>query len=322
MQENTFVFYAGYARRHALHAFCALSGVLGSCTTYDAAETEAAGYGYPLDTDYATYASGYDSAYTDAWGCFAPLPAPVPQDAGRADESDPVSAIRAAALGTRDVCPGQVTVEPQRATTPCGGGDQPGESQIGVKLTFTDCQLQGGGHINGSLNVTSTHTANDETCSASTTLHVTYSAQFSNLAYTAPSGQKLVIVSLTDTGSYDHGVSQPPTSVTATLQAHIQRYASNGSVSSDRSLSGQSTFTVSASPLTISADATFNMTSAAGNGGSANLTLSGVKHESSCCHPTAGSVTVTGKESGTYAFGPNCGEATKNNESITLDACD
>ena len=115
MPGNTPVFYADYARRHALPVLCALSGLLGSCTTYDGDEVAAAAYGYPLDVDYATYASAYDGAYTDARGYPVPLPATYTFDAGSAQASDPVSAIRAVALDSEPVCPGQVTREPQTA---------------------------------------------------------------------------------------------------------------------------------------------------------------------------------------------------------------
>lgn len=320
---NTFVRLVDYARGHALHAFCALSGVLGSCTTYSGDEVEAAAYGYPLDVDYATNASAYDAAYTDAWGYYpVPLPAPIAYDAGSSEADDPVSAIRALALGTSDVCPGQVSVEPQQARTPCGAGDQPGDAQIGVKLTFNGCQLQGGGQIDGMLYVTSSHSASDETCSDSTIIHVTFAAEFIELTYTTRSGQKLVIVELNDTGSYDHAPGKPPSVVTSSLQAHIQRYAASGALSSDRSLSGQARYMVSAQPLTLTMDATFDMTSAAGSGGSSELQLNSVEHAASCCYPTAGSATVTGEDSGSYTFGPECGQATKNDQMIVLDACD
>jgi hypothetical protein len=320
MPKITSVFNAEYARR-TLHALCALAGMLGSCTTYTGDEVAAAAYGYPLDVDYATYASAYDAAYTDAWGYPVPLPVSIAHDAGSQAASDPVSAIRALAMGTEDVCPGHVTVTPQHARTPCGAGDQPGDAQIGVKLTFTGCQLQGRGTLDGNLYVTSAHSASDESCSANTIIHVMYAAEFTNLAYTARSGQKLLIVAMNDTGSYDHALGAPPSTVTSTLQARIQRYAASGLLSSDRSLSGQANYAVSASPLTLTMDATFNMTNAAGSGGSADVQVNALEHQASCCYPTSGNVQVTGEESGTYTFGPSCGQMTKDTQNLTLDAC-
>lgn len=325
MLGHTCVFYRAYERGRGLHALCALFGLLGGCDTTDSAEITAAAYGYPLDTDYATYASAYDAVYTDAWGYPVPLPAPYANDdAGMGEESDPVKAIRAAALGSDEVCPGHVKVEPQRAHTPCGAGvESNGQAAVGVKLTFTGCQLGGGGTLDGTVEVTSIHSASDESCSSNTTIHVSFSGEITNLAFTSRTGKKLVIVSLTDTGEYDHAPGAPPTSVNSSLKARIQRYAADGALNSDNSLTGQALHTVKTAPLTITTDATFNMTNAAAeDGGSATVKVNSLVHSASCCYPTAGNVMITGRQSGTYAFGPGCGHMTKNSQKVVLDTCD
>src|SRR5688572_11433536 len=81
-----------------------------SCSSTSDAALSASMYGYPLDADYAVAATTYD---TGLYGYDPFYPVPLPASDGDDEADDPVSAIRAAADGVMEACPGAVQIDPK-----------------------------------------------------------------------------------------------------------------------------------------------------------------------------------------------------------------
>jgi hypothetical protein len=330
MNTNTILYSARHlsGRRTGamLRGVFLISVGLAGCTNDEADAVAAADGTYPLDADYATDAA-YAGVYGDAWGAGlysagAGAGASLADAGATAGAKDPISAIHALAQGSTDVCPGQVTATPTTVNTTCGSGGKSGEVPAGVTLNFQGCQLQGGGTLDGNVTLSRTETPSNTACDESTTLAVTYQVNVSNLSYLASGGNRTVINSLTSTGTYNRSLDKPPSSITSQLNATIVRSNSAGNEISNRTLSGNTTFTLSGSAPNINVVANSNLSvSAANNGGQGTLTMNSLTKTPSCCHATAGTVTVSGTESSTYQFGPSCGDATKDGASISLGAC-
>lgn len=287
------------------------AALAGSCSATGGDAWSAAMHGYPLDADYALAATTYD---TGLYGFDALYRAPLPASA----IDDPLDAIRAAADGVSDMCPGAVTVEPRLTRTPCAADAAPALS--GVTLTFNQCQLGNGGVLDGTLDSAATHTASDDTCDSRTAITVVYSATFSNFSYVAPSGKATVLRSLDAHGRFIHVIGELPRNIAAEISARVQRYDADKQLTSDRLLSGTLSATLSHARLTTSTDAMLSASNAI-DGSSASIRVEGLQYEASCCHAIIGRVGVTGDESQSVDFGPGCGEATRDGRAIALGEC-
>jgi hypothetical protein len=227
-------------------------------------------------------------------------------------------AIRDAALGG-DVCPGQVTVTPQTGSPVCG------VAAAGVNITFNGCVLSGGGTVDGTAVVQLTRSASDTNCDASTTITLGYTSTLTNLSYTGTGGAKIVIPNEMATGTLNFPTGQSPTTVGLTTSGEVQRFASGGSMTSDRTFTGMYTFSsISLANESYTVGGMFNVTDKAG--GTATLTGTGIMRDTSCCKPTGGTLAVSrtgGIHPGSHSwtFTSTCGSATLDGKTITLPAC-
>ena len=284
------------------------------CSTTSDADLTASMYGYPLDADYAVAATAYDTGMY-GYDPLYPVPLPAPDD-GSAD--DPVSAIRAAANGGTDVCPGEIQVDPRYEPSPCAVEGQPADIPVGAAIWFNQCKLRNGAVLDGKVETTTSRLPSDETCN---TITVTFAATFSDFWYVAPSGKKTVLSSMQVNGQFDHALGAMPQIITAKLDADIQRYDARNNLTSDRRLTGNITSALSGSPRMSITQGTL-MASTTGDNSTAIIQLDRVQHDTSCCHATAGQVNVTTvNDSQSMEFGPSCGEATRNGQTLTLDEC-
>jgi hypothetical protein len=277
---------------------------------------------YPIDADYVASA-GYTAAYADGWGdvgLYQNSNAGAGSDAGVATITGPLSAIRALAHGSMDVCPGQVDVTPMTSMVPCTADNKPGDATTGVTLKFNQCKLQNGGTLDGMVTLSSQQNASNTACDSTTTITVHYAGTFSNLSYVAQNGQKTVIQSLMSTGMFDRPIGGTAQMITAMLKASIEHFDASGNLLSQRTFDGNITYAVSGSPSTVTV--TSNMTVAAANdAGMATVSMDSLKFEPSCCHAVGGTVTVSSTQTNTFQYGPACGNATENGKTIALGAC-
>ncbi len=319
---------------------CAMScsssdtGSSGTASTYEA---------YSLNTDYATSVAVTNAALSDSWGptvvTFARIAAdagPKLEDAGmkKSDASvatpaqGPAKVILTVARGDVSVCPGHVTVTPIMTATPCDENGQSGDTQTGTTVVFDDCVLKGGGRLDGTISVTSTHRASDTACDSNTTISITFAANVQNLAYTAPDGTATAIRNLVVDGSYDHTIGSPPKSITTAMHGSVENESSNGGLALLTTFSGQATFTLPGTPGAYSVTSSLDWTSSTARDGgvdggpnSVRVNADGLTHDGQCCHATGGTVTVAGARTGTFTFGPACGEATANGKPVMLSDC-
>ena len=328
----------------------AASGGCGSSTTSSdvAYEDDYAGdYYYPADVAYSgVYAGGWGY-----YGIYAATPASlrdggvikfdggsisvdgghviVSVDAGRAVDGGKVSgsttvraavgqAIREAALGGV-VCAGQATVTPKTGTTICG------VAASGVNIVFNGCQLSGGGTVDGTVDVQITRAATDTTCSSATTITLGYTSTITNLTYTGTGGAKIVIPNEMSTSTLTYSFGKEPTTASIQTNGEIQRFASGGSMTSDRTYTG--TYDISSISLadqSYTVGGMLNVTDK--SGGTATFTGTDIVRGTSCCRPTGGTLAVSrtgGSHSGshTWTFTSTCGSAMLDSKTVTLPAC-
>ena len=227
-------------------------------------------------------------------------------------------AIREAALGGV-VCAGQATVTPKSGTTICG------VSASGVNIVFSGCQLSGGGTVDGTVDVQITRAATDTTCNSATTITLGYTSTITNLTYTGTGGAKIVIPNEMSTSTLTYSFGQAPTTASIQTNGEIQRFASGGSMSSDRTYTG--TYDISSISLadqSYNVGGMLNVTDKAG--GTATFTGTNIARSTSCCRPTGGTLSVSrtgGTHSGshTWTFSSTCGSAVLDNKTVTLPAC-
>ena len=328
-------------RNNSLYAAALLvavgSAACGAAAAEDVAyEDDYAGdYYYPADVAYAgvyagvgyyggIYAVGPAGAGASQPVVSAIVDAAVSSDAGRAGTGASTvrgavgQAIRNAAAGGND-CPGQVTVTPQSGTAVCG------ISAAGVNIVFNGCQLPGGGTIDGTVNVQLTRTASDTNCNAGTTIMLGYTSTLTNLSYTGTGGGKIVIPNDMTTGTLNFPTGQSPTTISIMTNGEVQRFASGGTMTTDRTFTGTYDFSsISLANQSYSLGGTLNITDKAG--GTATLTGTNLMHDTSCCRPTGGTLAVSrtgGSHSGshTWTFTSTCGSAMLDSKSVTLPAC-
>jgi hypothetical protein len=292
-------------------------------------------YGYPLDADYALGYTAYDTMYVDDWGTgvyAARVPSsyagygadagPGNADAGSTNqERTALEALRAAVLAKEGACADTATLEQKRTPKPCEQAGETADSQTGFTLTVAQCKLSNGATLEGKLEVSSTYTASDDACDSATTLTVAYEATYTNLTYVAPDGRKIVLVKLVDTGTYERKLQEPPASVSSRIEAELQRYDAAGTLSSSRTFAGTIDYQISHPPLTILANAKLDATNALDGGKMSAVTVTSLKIQRSCCHPTGGTIVAVGAERTSYEFGPGCGDAKRDGASIQLPDC-
>ena len=227
-------------------------------------------------------------------------------------------AIRDAALGDV-VCAGQATVTPQTGTAVCG------VSAAGVNIVFNGCVLSGGGTVDGTVDVQITRAASDTTCSSATSITLGYTSTITNLTYTGTGGAKIVIPNEMSTSTLTYSFGQSPATASIQTNGEIQRFASGGSMTSDRTYTGTYMFSsISLADQAYTVGGMLNVTDKAG--GTATVTGTGIMRETSCCRPTGGTLAVSrtgGIHPGSHSwtFTSTCGSAMLDGKTVTLPAC-
>jgi hypothetical protein len=244
-------------------------------------------------------------------------------DGGRVPGSTTVraavgQAIREAALGGV-VCAGQATVTPKSGTTICG------VAASGVNIVFNGCQLSGGGTVDGTVDVQISRAASDTTCGSATTITLAYTSTITNLTYTGTGGAKIVIPNEMSTSTLTYSFGQSPTTANIQTNGEIQRFASGGSMTSDRTYTG--TYDISSISLadqSYTVGGMLNVTDK--SGGTATFTGTNISRETGCCRPTGGTLAVSrmgGSHSGSHnwTFTSTCGSAMLDGKTVTLPSC-
>jgi hypothetical protein len=220
-------------------------------------------------------------------------------------------------------CPNQVTIAPRMVDVPCTRAGGPGTMRSGVTLTFAGCMLEGGGQLDGAVDVQATPTFSDTRCDATTTVTVAFTSTFTGLAYTSPSGARVVIPIQTDMGSYTRPAATLPSAVSVTTTGRVQRYDAANALIADHAYAGTRAYTFpGATPSnTYTTDGVLRITDAFG-GNPVNVTGTGVTRLATCCRPTAGTIEVEGSgRDATWIFGPSCGMVEVDGTSLALPEC-
>jgi hypothetical protein len=276
-------------------------------------------YYYPADLSYSTY------YYTDAWAYNGLY---YSTDIEQAQTTSPAhwsvgNALRALARG-QAICPGQVTVTPKTVMPVCASG-QSSNVPSGVTVVFTGCQLTGGGVVDGTVDVTAMQTTSDETCGPSTSITLTHKTVITNLSYRGTDGSKLVIPDQTDTGTNNFMLGTTPTSVNINSTGRFQFYDSGQTLVLDQNFNGTRTFKFAGTQQSYTVDGVMNSQDNKTSGQTATFTATGLTRTNDCCHPTAGSLTLSRMgptmDQHTFTFGPTCGAATQDGSGLTLPAC-
>ena len=272
-------------------------------------------YYYPSDLAYSSYywtdAYVYDDWYFQVVG-------------GNGNRRASIgNVIRALARG-ESVCPGRVNVTPRTSAPACEAAGTT-EVRSGVTMTFSDCETTDGSRIDGTVDVTSTRSANEAVCSANTTITLAHTTTITNLSVRGPNGGRLVIPNQTDTGTNSYTYGQLPTMLAINSSGRFQVYAADGTLQADQTHNGTRNLTYTAANRSYSVSGTIN-TMDARDGSTATIMSTNVTRTMDCCYPTAGSVTVNrtgGNSPGqhTWTFGPGCAQAAYDGTAITPPAC-
>ena len=135
-----------------------------------------------------------------------------------------------------------------------------------------------------------------------------------------------MLPSQSDTGSATYTFGQNAQSATITSTGELQFLDSSGKKTADHSFSGMRTLTLPASQLAYTIDGTTTINDNLASS-TATLVGTGLQSSSSCCRPTAGTLMIArtgGSQPGqhTWAFGPSCGDVTRDGSSVALPACE
>jgi hypothetical protein len=198
-------------------------------------------------------------------------------------------------------------------------------SRSGATIVFSGCKTSAGGTLDGTIDLTANRTANEQTCSANTRITLSHTATISNLSYTAPGGNKVVIPEQTDTGTNSYTYGQLPTTLDLNSTGRVQVYAADGTLSADFNQNGTRTVTYTASSRSYAVSGTINVQDSRSSA-RATLVGSNVSRSTDCCHPVGGSVVVNrtgGSNPGehTWTFGPTCGQASMDGAAVTPSTC-
>ena len=128
----------------------------------------------------------------------------------------------------------------------CGAGDGDAEDWhhhlrrvgLGVNIVFSGCQLSGGAPSTERSDVQITRSASDTTCGSATTITLGYTSTITNLTYTGTGGAKIVIPNEMSTSTLTYSFGQAPTTASIQTNGEIQRFASGGSMTTDRTYTG------------------------------------------------------------------------------------
>ena len=282
-------------------------------------------YYYPTDVMYSGYyaADSWDYAVYYASKGSAPGAgaATVIDNSGRPSLG---STLRSLIRG-ESVCPGQVTVTPKTAPPACSG-TAVATVKNGVTVVFNGCQLSGGGKLDGTFDVQATKTASTAVCAADTVISLNYTTTVTNLVYTSPSGARIAIPNQSGTGTASYPLGQNATSTSFNGSGEVQFFDASGTKVADFSHSGMRTLTF-ATNQTYTVDGTVSVQDQMTPGASATLVGAGVQRSTSCCRPTAGTLTVTrvgGAQPGqhVWTFEATCGTAMRDGSTVALPACE
>ncbi len=212
-----------------------------------------------------------------------------------------------------------MTVTPRTGNAVCG------VSAAGVNIVFSGCQLSGGGTVDGTVDVQITRSASDTTCGSSTSITLGYTSTITGLTYTGTGGAKIVIPNDMSTSTLTYALGQSPATASIQTTGEIQRFASGGSMTSDRSYNGTYMFSsISLADQSYTVGGMLNVTDK--SGGTATLTGTDIMRDNGCCRPTGGTLAVSrmgGSHSGshTWTFTSTCGSAMLDGKTVTLPSC-
>lgn len=272
-----------------------------------------ASYYYPADV-------AYGGAYYADYGAGAPITYAQARSNQQQVSELPGATLRALASG-EDLCPGQVTIAKTPGNAPCPASDRE-PVPASTSIQFADCTFADGGRLDGAVQIDTVHTASDTDCDAETRIDVSFTSAATDLAYTAASGARVVLPALTLTGSYTRAVEARPSLIEVGIEGQIERYAKDGEMLAQTSVSGKQTLTPLESGDGYRASGTLTMRDPIDDE-TVRVTSDGVNRPDSCCYPTSGSIELerSNGDLDVLRFGPKCNEVTLDSESITPGHC-
>jgi hypothetical protein len=277
-------------------------------------------YYYPADVAYSSY------YYTDTW-FYDDLYFNTAHAAPEVPARFTVGGVLRDLARGEQVCPGQVTVTPKTAMPACAANDVT-SVRAGTTIVFAGCHVPSGGTVDGTVEVTATHTASEAVCSANTTITVMHTTTVTNLVYKGPDGQQFVIPTMTDTGTNAHQYGQNSVTVNLNSKGRFQYFQANNNLRYDQNFDGVRSFKFAGSGKQYTVDGVMNAQDNLNAGVTATLTAAGLTRTSDCCHPTSGTLAISRKSGSSspehhdWIFGPSCGAISKDGTSSTLAACE
>jgi hypothetical protein len=325
----------GTARKTILALATFAAGALGCGSSYDSAYYDPYVYYsyYPADLYYSSYywADPYYYSYQDYGtpsadgGTAASGDGVSPTDGGAPSSLTGVGDVLRALARGESVCGDKVTVTAKTAESPCPTA---GAETVrgGAVIVFTGCALPNGGSIEGSVDVDTTRTASEPTCSATTTITIAHTTTITNLSYTGPSGRRIVIPNQTASGTTTFANGQSPTSAAASINGRLQILEADGTLTSDRTYAGDVTVTPAADRGSYAIDGVLTLVDS-DQSGTTVLTATDLTRSSSCCRPVGGRLAIV--RSGSNAFSQHvwtfdeasCGVVRFDDDTVTLTTC-
>ena len=277
----------------------------------------ASGYYYPADFAYA------DPYYADDYYGYSTFYSLSFKQANNGGGKTPAASLFDLSR-VESVCPDQVEVTSKKVDAPCSVEGQAGAIPAGATIDFNGCVLPGGGRLDGSIDIESSRTLSDENCDAETVVSVSYTSTSTDLSYTAPNGARVVAPSLSRSGSYTRLLMGAPSALSISTSGNLERYAKDGTLVAQAALTGTQGLVLTGSEETAGyrLDGALTLEDEI-NGQTLDVDGAGLTRTEACCHPTSGTITITGSGRNTdvWRFGPDCGELDLNGDTVSLSEC-
>ena len=213
---------------------------------------------------------------------------------------------------------------PKTSTPACTGG--PTSSRAGVTIVFSGLPDAWRRHARRNGRRRGHAHGLDDGLRLDDDDHLSQTTTVTNLSYTDAAGNKLVIPSMTGTGTLTYPFGQTPPTAALNFSGELQILTSGGTMTADHNFVGTATFSFGGSATGYTVDGGITVVDNLAAGAGTSITVTGLKRVTSCCRPVGGSIDIlqtSGAGPGTHSwtFGSTCGTATVDGNSTTLPAC-
>ncbi len=245
-----------------------------------------------------------------------------------AERAELVVALEAIAADPNACTTGSASITPTGdKTADCTNIGTNGSYPGGATLQFNSCALANGGKLNGTITVAVTRSLSaGAVCGPSASEDVTHEVTFTNLSYTSPSLYVLSYPTFDAVVDSTHNIDASPTLLTLTsVTGERTIKGPAGALLLDHMLSGSGSVALASGSRTV--NGTFTVIHELLHF-TATAVLTNVERVETCCKPISGTIAVTLTSnitdlaiSGTFSYGPSCGDINLDGNLVAVAEC-